>query len=144
MAHSVKEWPTTRGTVIEASFNERIRGAPDETPYTELIPVVAYEYMVDDTTYTSNRLAYNNLTSINQRELEEFRKPYSPETFVDVFYSPRDPSCSVLIPGMPGIDEYLREVFGFIGLVFFYVVMFGGLWVVGQIDPDWCSSCWSN
>ena len=129
MAKCTEAWPTTQGTVIDASFKERLRGDPDQPSYTEFIPVVSYNYTINNKTYTSNRLAYNDLTTDNQVNLREFLGSYSSGTTVKVFYSPKDHSCSVLIPGIPGSDEYFREVTGFIGLIAVCIVIFGLIWI---------------
>src|SRR5262245_13310882 len=87
-------YPTADG-VVTASEVE-IEHDSDGSTYT---PQVAYLYSVARQELTGHRLQYQ-WSSFGPREARRIVAQYPPGTAVKVYYNPRDPSDSLLLPGL--------------------------------------------
>jgi len=105
--YATKSWPSTHGTVSEAS----VETYPVESSVGTLVEksaVISYEYSVQDLRYKSSFLSYRHLPSA--LILHEFHKGDA----VTVFFNPSNPAQSVLVPGTDPL--YTKALF-FIGAI---------------------------
>jgi hypothetical protein len=93
----IRSWPSTTGKLLSAETEEF--GATEISPSdVDYMNSVAYEYVVDGTTYAGNRfspwvvIATHNLKTILERQLDGL----APGNAVPVFYNPRKPGLAFL------------------------------------------------
>ncbi len=131
MAKTTENWPTTQGTITEVSYEKVSHkeasqgGTRGEISYTVYIPILSYEYGVDGRKYTSDRVAYTDIVAGNLRDLNLFLRKYRRGMPITVYYSPRNSSKSVLVPGINWADFYVREVSGMVLWFLMIAVLIG-------------------
>lgn len=111
-AYSSRSWPTTTGRVVQSldgQENFRPRGASLRERGRRIPGSVTYTYEVGGVRHTGHRLCFSTEGGAPATVTEEYGKGRD----VTVYYDPRDPSMSVLIPG--GHDKTLWICF-WIGL----------------------------
>ena len=59
-----------------------------------------YRYNVDDTPYVGTRVTYSDGINKTMRALRTLQSKYQGATQIQVFYNPKKPSQSVLVPGL--------------------------------------------
>ena len=93
-------WPTVEGTVVSAkverkkSTSGRRRGS--STTYKA---EVVYDYSVEDTPYSSNRISFGEYSSGNPNHARQIVNRYPQGGEVTVYFKPGQPKISVLEPG---------------------------------------------
>jgi len=123
-----ESWPVTRGIVSTVSHEEQTRGGWGYVlPYTVLVPVLTYDYAVDGASYTSDRISFSDISTESRRDLNGFLSKYYVGMEVDIYYSPKDASKSVLIPGAYEESWFLME------LLWCGVVLLMAIFVLYQI-----------
>lgn len=121
-----RKWPTVRGTVDESrvsmhtSYDEGRRS-------TTYGADILYHYEVDGSPYSGTRLSFSDYRSSNRRRAEQIVGRYSPGSVVQVYYSPDDPSESLLEPGVKPM------FFLFLLLPLIFIVL-GVLGLAGAFD----------
>lgn len=96
-----EDWPTVDGVVKKSRVGDT--GRPHrEGENREYFPVVSYEYVVDDETYTSDRINFRleGIRSHVRPEIEEVVDQYHPGSKVTVYYNPVEPGVSCLETGV--------------------------------------------
>ncbi|MBT6155636.1 MAG: DUF3592 domain-containing protein, partial [Planctomycetaceae bacterium] len=96
-----KSWPTTDGKIIESRV-EREKSVGDSVDDQQYKAVVKYEFTVEGTEYTSDRVAFGIGTSNHRSDAKKIVNEYPARRTVAVHYSPDDPSDAVLEAGMGG------------------------------------------
>lgn len=95
-AGASRNWTITTGEVVDSS----IRREPDGPYY---IPVVKYRYVVEGQEYESSRIRFtwsgDSTTPWTASEVVS-QYPVSKTKTIKVYYNPRNPSVSVLVPGV--------------------------------------------
>ena len=94
-----KGWPTTVGIVIgtEVTDGELVS---DDNVISIHVPHVWYQYQVDGKTYKSDRLSYYDTYRVSKAKAQTITTRYRVGRSVRVYYSPADPSVSVLRSGI--------------------------------------------
>jgi hypothetical protein len=81
----------TQASIIESYIYHR--GAPDEADYE---PVIRYHYLVNGTTYESERYAYFYEGFRNEHSTQAVVDQYPPGSQQTIYYDPDDPSEAVI------------------------------------------------
>jgi len=105
------EWPTCEGNIIE-SRGEEGRHAKGHG----FLPVVVYEYRVNDTEFVSRRIRPYVDNLVAQEQFEQLLQRYPPGGRVSVHYHPEQPEISCLLPG-PTEEEGLLYYMSIGGLI---------------------------
>lgn len=105
-AAASKDWPTAPGKVVVSELDRR-RSDKGSSTYSA---TVVYDYKVDGTDYSANRVSFGSGSSSNPASARTVLNKYKVGTAVSVHYAPKDPALAVLEPGvstgtmlMPGI-----------------------------------------
>jgi len=110
------DWPTASGQIKFATIStekERGRKGRENTYYKAN---VEYSYEVDGQPHTGTRLKFSPVRSSEYNDLVPLVNQMSPGIEIEVHYNPKDPSMSVLIPGMESSRNLLFGVVMLIGL----------------------------
>ncbi len=102
----------TRGRIVRAEVEEIPRTS--EEGGTRFRPVVRYAFEARGRTHESERLSAGS-GSAGSPDVDDARRDvarYPPGTEVDVWFDPRDPSRSVLVPGIPTGEIVVAVVAG--------------------------------
>jgi len=98
-AYQSQKWPTAVATILQSSLALGSNG--DRRSGGTYTACVKYTYTVGDKTYTNDTLHFLYLrTGFEQRHAAYVAK-YTPGETFDVYYSPKNPAKSVLLPGFP-------------------------------------------
>ncbi len=90
-------WPYTPGRILSAKIDRSTtRGNPDEADTTSYLPVIQYEYLVDNQRYLGNRIAFVAKSYSRQAQAEEAMMVFQVGASVWVFYDPAKPEKAVL------------------------------------------------
>lgn len=106
-------WPTTQGKVVSSSVEYHKGDEGGGTYHAE----VMYDFNINDTTFSGNRIAYGDYGSSNPSHAREVVNRYPTGQGVTVHYMPGNPEECLLEPGVKGQSFFLP---GF-GLIFFTV-----------------------
>jgi hypothetical protein len=93
------DWPSTLGKVLESSV-ERPRSS--ESSSTAYHATILYEYSVEGTTFSGNRVAYGDYGSSNPSHARTIVSRYPKGKTVTVHYRPGTPEECLLEPGLKG------------------------------------------
>ena len=94
-------WPAVSGKIIESSVKQRKHTTSmsgHSTVYSYDV-TATFQYRVNGNLYESNNIRFGGYTAKNPRLLDGTLSNYKAEKVVDVYYSPDNPSNSVLEPG---------------------------------------------
>lgn len=97
---SSPDWPYVEGEMLEArarAHNET--GDQKGTPNHQWFSEVRYRYTVNGQSYTGTRLRAFGLNHFDEQQALQELAPFKVGSKVRVYYDPRDPASSVLIPG---------------------------------------------
>lgn len=102
---SSERWPTTDGTVVEASA-ERHRSGTDRTYYTAN---VRYIYTVEGERYEGSRIQFREQQFRSRAQAEAYAEAWARTSPLAVRYDPEEPARSVVVPddGSPFITAVL-------------------------------------
>ena len=118
-------WPTVSGSVITSKTEKRTStegsGSTKKTK-TYDVAIIKYEYDIDGTSYTSNRIAFGGQERGSAHTLVS---KYPEGKSVKVYYDPADPEVAALEPGMKG-GSYFFPIFGAVIILFGCVFVFKG------------------
>lgn len=117
-ARESSSWPSTSGVVIHSDV-ETSRGNKGTTYQAEIM----YDYEVDGSTYSSNRVGYGDYGSSNPSPARQMVNRYPKGKSVTVYYQEEDPEQSCLEPGVHGRTYFLPSF----GAVFFFAGL--GMWI---------------
>ena len=111
-AKASSDWPSVSGIVVSSAVDSS-RGDNGTTYKAEIL----YDYEVNSTKYSSNRVGYGDYGSSNPSGARQVVNRYKEGLVVDVFYMPESPEESVLEVGIHKRTYFLPAF----GLVFFLV-----------------------
>ncbi len=96
-----RSYTRTRGRVVGAEVEEIPRTS--EEGGTRFLPVVRYAFEARGHTYASDRVSIGASTApdTDAEAARRMVERYPPGSDVDVWFDPRDPRRSVLVPGIP-------------------------------------------
>jgi hypothetical protein len=90
-------WPYVPGRVTSATVRRDVtRGDQDNADSISFVPVVTYDYQVEDQLYHGNRLAFVDQGYANSTKAFAALQPYPVNGAVWVFYNPAQPQDCVL------------------------------------------------
>lgn len=122
---SAKVWLTTTGTVTDSNIStEWVGGPPCCGGLCIYFPNITYEFQVDEVKYTGHKISASSSGSPDISYAQSILNTYSLGKNVTVYYSPSNPSDSVL--QIEGALEYVPMIFG---LVFALIGMGGIVYV---------------
>lgn len=107
------DWPTTQGKVVASSVEYHVSDEEGVTYHAE----VMYDFSVNNTTFSGNRIAYGDYGSSNPSHARRIVDRYPKGKSVTVHYMPGNPEECLLEPGIKRQSFFLP---GF-GLIFFTV-----------------------
>ncbi|MFW9995818.1 MAG: DUF3592 domain-containing protein [Candidatus Odinarchaeota archaeon] len=114
-----KNWPHVKGTVLTS----KVKAAIDETGGA-YFPAVTYEYTVNQTKYTSERIKFAFFQeSWFKRRIKRTVDRFPAGKITDVYYNPNDPGTSVLIVGITKSNVF-DLLFSLVGLVASFNLLF--------------------
>lgn len=99
-AARTRRWPRVPGTVLSSRVELKLGPPPREA--TLFTPCVTYRYTVEGTELRGSRIAFEEVESELRSAAEELTSRYEVGSTVQVSYDPRDPSSSMLQPGVSG------------------------------------------
>jgi hypothetical protein len=97
------DWPTVQGKVRSAEVlreTKRDTSSSTRRESTTYRPDIVYDYEVNGTPYSGNRVGVLHVGSSNPRKAEDVVARYPVGSEVTVFYDPSDPQTAVLEPGV--------------------------------------------
>ncbi len=130
-AKASANWPSTEGKIVISEVKEEvqtIKHSPSRTGSDRsrlrtrtatnimYVPHVVYEYAVDETKYTSNRVKFGQLSSSDYNDAAAVVARYPIGDIVAVQYDPAEPTEAVLEAGAGG-SSFFVLIFGIAGLV---------------------------
>jgi hypothetical protein len=116
LAKASVEWPTAQGSVVESWVDRQFSRDKNRSTY-HYYARLFYEFSVDGTTFTGDRVAYGDHGSNDPSHARGVVSRYPQGKTVTVYYMPGNPEECVLEPGLQGQAWFLPGL----GLVFFVV-----------------------
>ena len=121
------EWPYVTGLVLDSGVERRqhrSRVRPG-TGRTSIIyyPKVIYQYSVQGTSYSGDRIEYGTLGKDNPAHAERIVENYPKGKYVRVYYMPGQVTESILVPGIT-LSTWFRMGFGFAFFSFGMLVLY--------------------
>lgn len=96
-------WPVTTGTIIKTNLVHA--HAMHNDGY---LPGLQYAYKVDGRMYVGTRIDFHTQDSFHAKEsAESWLYKYPRGSTVRVYYDPKNPSITILEPGMKGTQRWL-------------------------------------
>jgi hypothetical protein len=94
-----EQWPTTPGRIVSLEVREErtVKWNVIRSQYHS--PAIRYEYLVDDTAYVSNVIAFSMTPYFDRRSRRQIEEEYPIGKIVAVHYNPRKPEVATLQTG---------------------------------------------
>jgi hypothetical protein len=92
---AAESWPTVPGTVVNSSVTIRTSHSTKGQTRISHVPVVNYEYQVDEQKYATDRITFGS-ASFGKKKADAIVAAYPQGAPVTVHYDPIDPSKAVL------------------------------------------------
>lgn len=109
------KWPKVNGIIKVSEVKESRSGSSNGNSYEF---AVEYDYVVEEKPYTNSLYSYKvTYNAANSRGARELVKKYPLDSLVDVYYDPKEPKRSVLLPGINGWS-YLPYLAGIVFALF--------------------------
>lgn len=90
-ASQSNHWSKTQGKIISFTV---------EDDFDSIDAQILYQYVVDGKTYISDKTSFGDIVTKSDAEVERLKKKYGqPESLVDVYYDPKNPSHAILEKG---------------------------------------------
>lgn len=122
-----KTWPTIDGQLTDVRLWGK-RNVGGEIKGAENL-IVKYNYEVNGLKYTGTSATFYTLV---YPKTMEFSERHPPNSDVKVYYNPKDPAESVLIPGLNPDKPYSDLILGFLGAAIGVVIAtLGWMGVIG-------------
>jgi hypothetical protein len=118
-------WPATQGMILETNLVHAygVKGMPG------FVPGVQYAYKVDGRTYVGTRIDFHTQDHVYAQDTaQSWLYKYPPGRAVTVYYNPKDPSITILEPGMKSEQRLLF----YVGVV--YIIGMGAAFVAVLYD----------
>jgi hypothetical protein len=111
-----QSWPTIEGHIIESRV-EREKSIGDSVDQQQYKAIVRYQFTVEGTEYTCDRVAFGIGTSNHRSDASRIVDEYPESRTITVHYSPEDPNDAVLEASIGGF-AIITLIVGPIILVF--------------------------
>ena len=105
--YSTKSWPKVTGEIIRSKVNGK-HGSNATTHYSLDLQ---YSYSVGNENFIGSRRRYLDVRGNHRRALDEFVEKHPKGSLIDVYYNPKKPKVSVLIPGIVFTGLILLSLF---------------------------------
>lgn len=99
-------WPVTSGKIVHAHLKEVQHTSHDDnksffgnSSYTDYEIVISYDYEVDGRNFTGTRIEVSGPSFSRESEAVKVLSSYKEGEIVNVYYNPKNPKASVLVPG---------------------------------------------
>jgi hypothetical protein len=134
-AARTQKWPTASGTVVSTEELQHLRQQPEEAGGGSRIHYEArihYEYSVGRVHIGSTVVRLGPTETSNEATAQSTLARYLPGQQVQVAYNPKDPTDSVLEPGLHPLD-FTRTWLGIILLVLAFSLEFIARWFAARL-----------
>lgn len=121
-----KDWPSAEGRVIKSSVERRTSRTATETSRTAYHAEVSYEFTVEGTAFTGDRVAYGDYGRGRYSHASRIVSSYPKGKSVTVYYMAGDPNECLLEPGLKGQAFILPSI----GL---FILLIGGVLICAAI-----------
>ena len=97
-------WPSVTGELESSELKEvvyrgrEVGGRPDEA--SAWVVNFNYSYQIADKKYHGSRVTYSDGVNKTVRALRKLQNRYQGQSQIQVYYNPKNPSQSVLVPGL--------------------------------------------
>ena len=109
-------WPTSPGKVLSSSVVEGLRDDDGVTYYAKVV----YEFNVNNTTYSGDRIAYGDGGTSDPSHAQEIVIRYPQDKNVTVYYMPNNPKECLLEVGVKG-QAFIKPGIGLVCLIIVFV-----------------------
>ncbi len=110
---ATRSYTRTRGRVVRAEVEEIPRTSEEGGP--GFRPLVRYAFEARGRTYESERISIGEASGLESSDAQDARRivdRYPSGAEVDVWFDPRDPGRSVLVPGIPRAEIVVAVAIG--------------------------------
>lgn len=125
-AAASKRWPSVFGELESADLRDVVyRGRDsDGTVDSASARIVnfRYQYRVNNKNYVGHRVTFSDAVNKTAGALQKLQDRYQGKRLIEVFYNPRDPEQSVLVPGL--------SVFNFTPLITSALFIIAGVFIM--------------
>ncbi len=105
-AHRSRTWPSVWGELDEVGWRKVMYRDPNSRARSSMGRIdVRYRYTVDGQEYTGTRMTFSDNISKTRRRLDALVSEHRNTRLVKVYYDPKRPAHSVLVPG-PSLYNY--------------------------------------
>ena len=98
------QWPFVFGELESTDLKEVIYEGRDSDGTVDLASAwvvnFRYSYSVSDRKYDGSRVTYSDGINKTSRALRKLQKKYQGKSLIQVYYNPKNPDESVLVPGL--------------------------------------------
>jgi hypothetical protein len=119
------QWPFVMGELESAELKEVIYEGRDSDGTADLASAwvvnFKYSYSVSDRKYDGSRVTYSDGINKTSRALRSLQKKYQRKSVMQVYYNPKNPDQSVLVPGL--------SIFNFTPLITSVLFILAGLFI---------------
>lgn len=121
-----KSWPTTPGVLLKKGTREHISTdrQTGTVKWSSIHADVEYSYQVDGVEYTSKRATFSDMVVKPMSALNRLLDDFLKTDRITVYYNPKKPADSVLIPG--------ASIWNFTPMLVGFGFMAGGVFVLLQ------------
>ena len=113
-AKNSEKWPTVTGKIINYRIDEVHN---TRSNYFDYHPYILYYYEISGSKYRNELVRFGPRLE-GRKICNQLKEVYKPGTEVEIFYNPKDPSISCLMPGSVNLFAYLVYPFGLLFIVF--------------------------
>jgi hypothetical protein len=134
-AARTRRWPRAEGKVVSAEELQRERQLPEESgggTRTHYEARIHYEYTVGRVHIGSTVVRLGPTETSNEKQVQATLARYLPGQTVQVAYNPKDPTESVLEPGLHALD-FTRALVGLILLVLAFSMELIARWFAARL-----------
>jgi hypothetical protein len=110
------QWPSIQGQILESSV-ERHHSSGSNGSSTTYHAEILYKFILNDTTFNGNRVAYGDYGSSNPSHARQIVNKYPKNKIITVYYMPDNPEECLLEPGVK-MQSWFLPAFG---IIFFTV-----------------------
>jgi hypothetical protein len=119
------QWPFVMGELESTELKEVIYEGRDSDSTADLASTwvvnFEYSYSVSDKKYDGSRITYSDGINKTSRALRSLQKKYQRKSVIQVYYNPKNPDESILVPGL--------SIFNFTPLITSGLFILSGLFI---------------
>lgn len=103
----VAKWPAAIATIVYSQVASETKQGRDGKETMRYVPVIAYEYTVEETLYRAARLSFGDAARPNLNEAKNTTDRYPVGAGIEIRYNPARPADAVIEPGAERMDMAL-------------------------------------